>query len=1066
MWRLCGPDPCQQYEVLTLDHPRFVDFHNSLPVLVVEWSKEGVKAPAFINDAEKICPKRWKSLQKIAFIPLGGIRLYAIQSLHNTLHYEIPFSQVAQAIGVAQKLVEGGQELIIILLDERDTFQDNDLVCRYNLRLDEIQPICWEHLNLQLLKNGTRDSRRNVLSRDYGFCGWKNAAREKNLSGLAHPRTHSGTDAPCVKETFKVLSQIIALELPKVGKEIYNSQKRNVFFAGTLGEGNNVETFRHVAAIVSQGGKPLLSNFLSGHCDSQNEKEDDSFMWVCSVSISLYSPSHNTVSAQKIITYGKAAAGQFVTMHHKYANHLINLKQFWDGMDSNLKTVSRELAGDFGISNWTILPSTHSMKSVLYSVHAVAICAVVTHFSFMLKNPWYIMGLLFCVITSNCPQHFFNECKTLISDPILLGSTPVSQMSPLEFANKFYHHLFHARITSTYLAVPHRQPPCHQLGTELQVNNSIHSIGRMVLESRKVPSHQMKKNIRFYYQRCVANLCQDCPLEAVVPTGPSCKSGVYGADSTTVEEIIGVAAVLGVLPFPFTTTGDVRQSSTTFRYLVDKLENTPFTDANHLESITNWLKAVSHLLGITIMQAQEVTNKWVLRLMGANSCYKDSIPPGTDIFYPNVKSGQLICLKPDESKRPATFLKFSYDFEGGWGPGGQQDFVGNELYWEGKFKDGTRFCSKKSCRTTSKEPSMSDYFPLEPPEGFSVSAAKATGKMRLPTLSPQAVIESMNPPLPGHKQNIMDPVGALSVAKYGRKDVTHKQLFCIVKKRFHNHQTRRKTGEVSQYYCAGISLKGGKFDELGLSNQETFFPPKGFLLCRDELGSISMEEKRWFRDLDEAKDFACLSLIFDRPYLFASVSSLWDNLLVSNLPPQNMMEMYPEEESTDSVATFNVMSRPRSRKKPVPYMVCVRYSKGGLAYYLVDSHGKMDSQLLVCLPPNVATRIHPLSRKEEKVQFIDIADHSMSGKEILLLIVWKDEIITKEPMSKFAKENFYSVYCYATKKKLNKEIGWRKYCKCQRGKTVSVTPKDVCADYSSRPKRQRISDDQKTGVKN
>ena len=100
------------------------------------------------------------------------------------------------------------------------------------------------------------------------------------------------------------------------------------------------------------------------------------------------------------------------------------------------------------------------------------------------------------------------------------------------------------------------------------------------------------------------------------------------------------------------------------------------------------------------------------------------------------------------------------------------------------------------------------------------------------------------------------------------------------------------------------------------------------------------------------------------------------------------------------------------------------------------------------------------------MQFIDIADHSMSGKEILLLIVWKDEIITKEPISKFAKENFYSVYCYATKKKLDKEIGWRKYCKCQRRKTVSVTPKDVFADFSSRPKRKRISDDRKAGVKN
>jgi hypothetical protein len=70
----------------------------------------------------------------------------------------------------------------------------------------------------------------------------------------------------------------------------------------------------------------------------------------------------------------------------------------------------------------------------------------------------------------------------------------------------------------------------------------------------------------------------------------------------------------------------------------------------------------------------------------------------------------------------------------------QQDFVGNELYWEGKLKDGTRFCSKKSSRTTSKEPSMSDFFPLEPPEGFSISALKPLDKCNFRLFLPRLLL--------------------------------------------------------------------------------------------------------------------------------------------------------------------------------------------------------------------------------------------------------------------------------------------------------------------------------------
>jgi hypothetical protein len=1048
-----------------------MEYRDSLPVLVVEWSNDGVKAPVAIRDDEKICAHRWKALHKIAFMPLGGIRMYAIRSLHNSLHYEIPFSHVSEAVRVAQKLVAGGQELTILQLDGRGTVEDKDFVCRYDVPLDLIKPICWEHLNAELFKGASVDVRRNVVSKDYGFCGWKNAVRKTNFYGLAHPRLHSGTEHQDVQKTFLVLSQILAEAFPTLADQIYQCKERNRHFAGTIAEGNNVETVRHAGGIVSRGGQPVLSNFLSGHCDAQNEKEHCGFMWVCSVSMGLYCPRHSTVSSQKLITYGKAAAGQFVKTQNKFAKHLRSIKHFWDNMDSNLKEVTRDLIQTTGheSNEWTILPSPHSMKTVLYSVNAAAIRKVVNHFSIMMENPWYIIALLYCVLVSNCPQHFFNECSSLISDPHLLGNNTVPEMSPLEFGNKFYYHLFQAKKTATYPAVARRQPSHTIMATPLQVNNSIRSLGRMILEARSVPSGEMKKNTRFYYQRCVAYLCQECPKfppqisDAILA---SCQIGVFSAGSLTAQEIIGVAAILGVLPLPFAFMAEVGHTTQTFRYLVDQLENSPFTDQNHTESTTQWIMAVSHLLGITAMQAEEVTCKWVQFLRGTTGRFKDSIPRGIEMIFPDHEGLGLLSMFPDGSISPTIFLNCTYDFEGGWRSDGKEIFRCDPLYWQCKPKDWTRFSSRKTCGSVSKEPSLFDFFPLQPHEGISVSAAKACGKMQLATLSPQAVIESLNPPLPGYKQNLLDVFGALSLAKFGHKPVDHKLLFCVVKKRFHTPKTRRKSGLETRYYSAGISMKGGNFDQLSQSNQETYFPPECFPLCRAGKQSLTLEKRRWFHDLNEAKEYACLCLIFERCYLFAHVSSLWDHLLVSNSPPKNMMVMDPDGNSMDSISTFNVMTHRNDRKRPVPHMVCVRYSKGGIAYYLVDSFGSMDSELLVHLPRNSGTRLSPSTGKMETLEFLAIADHSCPRRtEIQLHVVWKDGLISKEPISRFAKENYYSVYCYAVKNKLVNEIGWKKYCKCPTGKTLSVTSKEGSALHSPRPKRQRISDNQKTGAK-
>ena len=53
-----------------------------------------------------------------------------------------------------------------------------------------------------------------------------------------------------------------------------------------------------------------------------------------------------------------------------------------------------------------------------------------------------------------------------------------------------------------------------------------------------------------------------------------------------------MGAILGVPPLSFAYMAEIGHTTGTFRYLVDKLENSPFTDDNHLESTVHSIKAV------------------------------------------------------------------------------------------------------------------------------------------------------------------------------------------------------------------------------------------------------------------------------------------------------------------------------------------------------------------------------------------------------------------------------------------------------------------------------------------
>jgi hypothetical protein len=298
--------------------------------------------------------------------------------------------------------------------------------------------------------------------------------------------------------------------------------------------------------------------------------------------------------------------------------------------------------------------------------------------------------------------------------------------------------------------------------------------------------------------------------------------------------------------------------------------------------------------------------------------------------------------------------------------------------------------------------------------------------MQLETLPPQVVVESMNPPLRGHKQKLIDAVAFLSMAKFDTKKATHDSLFRVSKCRIQKPKTRRKKKMEVLYFSVGILMKGGNFDVYDSSNPAIYYPPEDFLLRRESTESIVIDKTRWFSDLDETKDYACMSLVFHRPYLFANVSSLWELLLVSDPPFDNRLESPSNSSSVDAISCFNVLTHSKNRKRPLPHMVCVRYLKGGLAYYLVNDIGRIDSQMIVRLPRSKAIRKSAATGKEATLEYIAIVGHSMAKgkrKAISLCVLWSDGAVTDEPLQVFGKDNYYSVYRYALENGLQNQSG-------------------------------------------
>ena len=350
-------------------------------------------------------------------------------------------------------------------------------------------------------------------------------------------------------------------------------------------------------------------------------------------------------------------------------------------MDPALKYISTDLLGPPGQTEWKTLPATHSQKTVLYSVFGEAIKGVLRAYPWMLDGPWHVVAMIFNVVVSNCPQHFFNELHCLAVEPTLLGQ-PIDKYSPSQFCVALYDRLFWAKEHAVYETVPRRQPSHNSRGTPRQVVNSFLALGRCFMEIIAVGEDTVNDGITYYHSKAVAHLCQSCPDQDVDFTTPNPNCGVLGAGPLIAQELLGVGGTIRFLPYGMTTEAQLGGKTATYGFLRD-LPGSPFRKDNPEEASNFWMTKLADLTKCPKGQMEESTCKWKQKVTGTEGRFKDSFPPGIPVSWPDSILRKILSLYPcgkiQEAEKLPIVTKFGFQKEN------RDNFPGSPEYWIGRI---------------------------------------------------------------------------------------------------------------------------------------------------------------------------------------------------------------------------------------------------------------------------------------------------------------------------------------------------------------------------------------------
>ena len=183
--------------------------------------------------------------------------------------------------------------------------------------------------------------------------------------------------------------------------------------------------------------------YLGIHVDDWNETKLIDYAWVTSFSFLAVDIKKETLERFFFVTYGKKACGEFMERLDKYGECIAAVQHVWDRLPLEEKFISTDLFPPKGkkSANGVLLNNPHTLKTVYYSSACDAIRRFAEVFPQLVKDPLFLVGLVYCSEVANCPQYFYFEVYEIINSRRLCGKL-VAAMEPYDFTHRLYEHLF------------------------------------------------------------------------------------------------------------------------------------------------------------------------------------------------------------------------------------------------------------------------------------------------------------------------------------------------------------------------------------------------------------------------------------------------------------------------------------------------------------------------------------------------------------------------------------------------------------------------------------------------
>ena len=1054
------------WEPLSPDLPDYHDVLESAPCLVMEVPfpvekslSESVECPE--SKKKKAKKKKddadlgWSHIFSVYVIFPGVFQAYTAKQLKTVNHYQCSQEDVPTLVQLAAKTNQSrcsSRKLKLHLIKGDVNYKDEFLCVRNDLAPSHFRGLKFREL-MKKVSTTKQEQSRNHRRVDIGATGNNNSPRTDPLSqGLSKPACHVATNEPWAKDYLVALSDAIRRVFPNDWNLFYHDEARMREFAWKYT--SCCRSFVEAAALIGQllrsCGFTLAHHHLSGHTDNHNDDSDPNFEIVIGLSVLYYNQEHDALIRAAHVTYGKKAAADYMARKRLFGPILDMIVKAHNSFPPSQKFVSTELMPTKDDRHGKTLPAPHSMKTVYYSVLAHPVETLVRTYPAMQRNGWFLFAALFPMIVSNCPQIHYYTVMELCRNPSLLGCH-IEELCPFDFAWCLYNYLWDVKdgnIPTDYKLTQRYQPSHNIRASREQVINSMRALARVAFFLNRIPIQELTEQLPYYRSRAAAHLSSSCPNELVDLWDLETRFGVVSCGTLIAQHYLAVMALLGVVPLAVLSGAEISIGTATWKCL----RSFGLSDSCHAEQSATLLNAVASLLDVSLMQAEEIICKSTQCHRGTHGQKKDWIPPACPLSFVST-SNKVMKLHCDGECK--AFLPLNVDMSEPFSEAPRL----SGTFW--KFDRNPALLRRKSSSSSRKALDLSKYFPLIIPKQATIHGESQRNNCKLPI--PQYVTVLLSVPKSHELSKFNPDVLMRDLCKLGA-DCSDRKVWAssavvvsvagfpsLVKEpadgsiplKLSKKARKRKFQEESHtqpvsvppgvYHCRGVIIPAS-------SNRDefTFWAPSSFCLWDNsprETKSFIFDGRRYFSSKVEAKSHCCLAALMHLPLRSASVCSKLLAVSVDESFPKEVSDEWyipgtepPLKYRNDGFAVgIKVISCAGDRRNHFPFLVGVRYSGGGVGYYLTDDFGCCTSGVHLLPPPPIALRL--VRGIEVPTEYVGVLAHSKINRKWKLLILWKDGSSTWEPRGAFTKAAEWPVYYYAERHGLLGKSGWKHLAK-------------------------------------